>query len=94
MLKLILSYSTLIQYYAMHTDNLIHCILSLQIFMRMGLPKIIATDNGTEFKNELNKHLMELTVTALLIAERYRFHKRDQKEGESIRESTWLVCKR
>ena len=44
----------------MHTDNLIHCILSLQIFMRMDLPKIITTDNGTEFKNELNNHLMEL----------------------------------
>ena len=42
------------------THSLIHCILSLQIFMRMGLPKIITTDNGTEFKNELNKHLMDL----------------------------------
>ena len=26
----------------------------------MGLPKIITTDNGTEFLNELIKHLMEL----------------------------------
>eukprot|EP00731_Ephydatia_muelleri_P011380 Em0006g274a len=32
----------------------------LTIFMRMGLPKVITTDNGTEFKNDLNKHLMEL----------------------------------
>ena len=42
----------------MHTDNLIHCILSLQMLMHMGLPKIITTDNGTEFKNELNKLLI------------------------------------
>ena len=37
------------------------CTYSItQIFMRMGLPKVITTDNGTEFKNDLNKHLMEL----------------------------------
>ena len=24
----------------------------------MGLPKVITTDNGTEFLNELNKHLI------------------------------------
>ncbi|KAL5506619.1 hypothetical protein EMCRGX_G008302 [Ephydatia muelleri] len=32
----------------------------LTIFMRMSLPKVITTDNGTEFKNDLKKHLMEL----------------------------------
>ena len=38
------------------THSFIHCILSL----RMGLPKIITTDNGTKLKNELNKLLMDL----------------------------------
>ena len=31
-----------------------------QIFMRMGIPRVTTTDNGTEFKNELDKELMKL----------------------------------
>ena len=35
-------------------------LIQLQIFMRMGLPKIITTENDTEFKNELNKQLVDI----------------------------------
>jgi len=31
----------------------------MQIFMRMGIPRVITTDNGTEFKNQLDTHLAE-----------------------------------
>ena len=31
-----------------------HYFVFKQIFMRMGLPEILTTDNGTEFKNQLN----------------------------------------
>eukprot|EP00731_Ephydatia_muelleri_P011773 Em0006g667a len=29
------------------------------IFMRMGIPRVLTTDNGTEFKNQLDTHLAE-----------------------------------
>ena len=32
----------------------------VQIFMRMGIPRVVTSDNGTEFKNELDKELMKL----------------------------------
>ena len=35
---------------------LLKCI---QIFMRMGIPRVLTTDNGTEFKNQLDTHLAE-----------------------------------
>ena len=28
--------------------------------MRMGIPRLLTSDNGSEFKNELDKKLMEL----------------------------------
>ena len=31
----------------------------IQIFMRMGIPRVVTTDNGTEFKNQLDTHLAE-----------------------------------
>ena len=31
----------------------------MQIFMRMGLPSILTTDNGSEFKNKLNDAMMK-----------------------------------
>ena len=30
-----------------------------KIFMRMGLPKLLTTDQGTEFRNKLLNKLME-----------------------------------
>jgi IS30 family transposase len=31
-----------------------------QIFMRLGIPRVITTDQGSEFRNELNKELASL----------------------------------
>ena len=31
----------------------------MQLFMRMGIPRVITTDQGKEFNNTLNKKLME-----------------------------------
>ena len=31
----------------------------LQLFMRMGIPKVITSDQGNEFNNKLNGELME-----------------------------------
>ena len=35
------------------------CAPFLQIFMRMGLPHVLTTDQGREFNNQLNKELMK-----------------------------------
>lgn len=32
----------------------------MQLFMHMGVPNVITTDQGSEFKNELNKELARL----------------------------------
>ena len=32
----------------------------LQIFMRMGLPKLLTSDQGREFKNQLDQNIMKL----------------------------------
>ena len=29
-----------------------------QLFMRMGLPRVVTTDQGREFNNELNREMM------------------------------------
>ena len=34
-------------------------IISFQIFMRMGLPQVLTTDQGKEFRNQLNEELMK-----------------------------------
>ncbi len=34
-------------------------VIDLQLFMRMGLPRVITTDQGTEFRNDLDRELME-----------------------------------
>ncbi|KAL5493673.1 hypothetical protein EMCRGX_G014883 [Ephydatia muelleri] len=34
-------------------------IVKGKIFMRMGIPRVLTTDNGTEFKNQLDTHLAE-----------------------------------
>ncbi|KAL5509202.1 hypothetical protein EMCRGX_G004532 [Ephydatia muelleri] len=34
--------------------------LWVTIFMRMGLPRVLTTDNGSEFKNKLNAEMMKL----------------------------------
>ena len=31
---------------------------NVQLFMMMGLPRLLTTDQGKEFKNELNKEMM------------------------------------
>jgi len=31
-----------------------------KLFMRMGIPRVITTDQGSEFNNQLNKQLMSL----------------------------------
>ena len=43
--------STYMDYYSF-------CCLS-KIFMHMGLPEVVTSDNGTEFNNELNTNLMK-----------------------------------
>ena len=32
----------------------------MQIFMRMGIPRILTSDQGREFKNSLNEEMMQL----------------------------------
>ena len=36
------------------------CHAFLQVFMGMGLCKVITSDQGTEFKNNLNRELMQV----------------------------------
>jgi len=31
-----------------------------KLFMRMGIPRVITTDQGSEFNNQLNKQLMSV----------------------------------
>ena len=38
----------------------IHFYISLQLFMRMGLPQVIISDNGREFNNDLDKKISDL----------------------------------
>ena len=39
-------------------SKLLLCTLFLRIFMRMGLPQVLTTDQGMEFHNQLNEELM------------------------------------
>ena len=32
----------------------------MQQFMRMGIPKVVTSDQGTEFNNQLNEEFMRL----------------------------------
>ena len=32
----------------------------MQLFMRMGIPKVVTSDQGTEFNNQLNEEFMRL----------------------------------
>jgi hypothetical protein len=36
------------------------CECSLKIFMRMGLPKILTSDQGGEFRSQLEKEIMDM----------------------------------
>ena len=57
-LRFVLSYS-IHRYNATHTDSLIHCILSLQIFMRMhGFAQDYYNREWHRVLNEYNKHLI------------------------------------
>ena len=49
-------FSKCLQFCAMHIYS---CIL-VQIFMRMGLPRVILSDNGSEFCTKLNDELAEI----------------------------------
>ena len=37
--------------------SVMHYFVFKQIFIRMGLPEILTTDNGTKFKNQLNAEM-------------------------------------
>ena len=39
-----------------HSDN-IHVIVPMQVFMRMGLPQVVVSDQGREFNNNLDSEL-------------------------------------
>ena len=38
----------------------VYWILLVQLFMRMGIPKVVTSDQGTEFNNQLNEEFMRL----------------------------------
>ena len=50
-------------------------VVYMQLFMRIGIPRVITTDQGKEFNNTLNKKLMEnftlSTNSQLHITHRY-----------------------
>ena len=37
-----------------------YTILFLQLFMRMGISKVVTSDQGTEFNNQLNNEFMKV----------------------------------
>lgn len=55
--------SALYKVYADHSLCALYHIFNvhvyLDIFMRMGLPSILTTDNGSEFRNKLNNAMMK-----------------------------------
>ena len=43
--------------------------------MRMGLPQLLTTDQGTEFKNEIDKQMMKLLGIKRIFTTPYHPHK-------------------
>ena len=65
--------------------TLLSCIgpKTYQLLRSLSSPDLPSTKSYTQLKELLNKHL---SPKPLEIAERFRFHKRNQREGESIQD--------
>ena len=48
----------MVQEYPTQTDEVLHCHC-WQIFMRMGFPRLLTSDQGGEFKSNLDREMMK-----------------------------------